>query len=610
VSTQNLLTEWARLLINSLVDAGIGQAVISPGSRSTPFAWAALKCPRLCSRVIVDERSAGYFAVAQGKMSGRASLLVCTSGSAAANYYPSIIEASESQTPLLVLTADRPLELQARAAPQTIDQIKLYGDYVRRYVELGLPEPEPSSLRALRSTAFAAELTTRAPRPGPVHLNARARKPLGPLAATGPDAEALASTVDRILEEPLETTRSWCTVPDAASLALVCDACEQARAGVIVCGSESAATSLDPATVAAFARVSGFAVLREATSQLRFCGDAALGKLSCDAVEPLLESGPVPPEPYVILQLGRPPTSSSYHAHLLRHAHAAVYVVAPSGWPDPTSRARMMLNGDPHTIVECLTRELQTRAASVPSALLRERLAYRAELRAADERAWLAIHALLGGPEPVLSEGRAIRMTVDNVPMGSVLALGNSLPVREVDMYCPGTRGVLKVLSQRGTNGIDGLISGAAGAASVTRQPTTLIVGDVSLLHDLGGLWCARSLGMPLVVVVINNGGGRIFDTLAGNETPAGTTPELEVWTTPPRIDLSHAARTFGARYFAAQTPRELQAVLQRAYIDPDLCLVEVLVDPSSVLCEHQRYRAELSRTLSAVQPPSQSLSR
>jgi 2-succinyl-5-enolpyruvyl-6-hydroxy-3-cyclohexene-1-carboxylate synthase len=609
VSARNLLTEWARLLINSLADAGVKHAVISPGSRSTPFAWAVIHCSRLRHRVIIDERSAGYFAVAQGKMSGRATLLVCTSGTAAANYYPSVIEASESQTPLLVLTADRPPELQARAAPQTIDQMKLYGDYVRRFVELGLPDSDPRSLRAVRSAAFSAELASRAPVAGPVHLNARARKPLRPRSASGPAAEALTVAVDRILAEPMMASEAPRGVLDVSSLAPLCDACQSARAGIIVCGPEAAARSLAPASVAAFAHASGFAVLREATSQLRFCDDAGLREVSCDAVEPLLREGPPPAEPYVVLQVDRPPASSSYHSHLLRHAHAALYVITQSAWPDPASRARMVLNGDPRSIVELLTRELQRRSASDDNPLLRERIAHRARLQAADERAWRAVDVLLQSDEPALSEGRAIRAVVEHVPAGTLLALGNSLPVREVDMYCRGGTTALKVLAQRGTNGIDGLVSGAAGAADLARSPTTLILGDVSLLHDVGGLWCARSLGVPVVVVVINNGGGRIFDTLVASETPACAGAEIETWTTPPRIDFRGAAQLFGARYVVAHTLAELRAALQKAYTHADLCLVEAVVEPHGVVDEHQRYRAEISRALSAreavAEPPS-----
>jgi 2-succinyl-5-enolpyruvyl-6-hydroxy-3-cyclohexene-1-carboxylate synthase len=598
VNAPSLLTHWARLLIHSLADAGVDHAVISPGSRSTPFTWAVLNCPRIQSTVVVDERSAGYFAVAQGKMSGRATLLVCTSGSAAANYYPSIIEASESRVPLLILTADRPLELQARGAAQTIDQVKLYGDHVRRYVELAVPDPDPSALQALRSTAFSAELSTRTPCPGPVHLNARARKPLAPQPTTDSDDQELGLRVDGLLAQPLQVCQGFVRLPDVATLASLADVCHGARAGILVCGPESASSSVEPAPVAAFAHASGFAVLREATSQLRFCGDAHLHDVGCDAIEPLLRDGPAPPEPYVILQLGRPPTTPGFHAHLERHAHAALCIIAHTGWPDPTNGARLVVHGDPAEILRWVTQELQKRAASGASSLWNERVAHRARLRAADERAWRAVGLVLDRGDAMLSEGRVVRTAVQNVPTGSVLALGNSLPVREVDMYCPGPMLTARILSQRGTNGIDGLVSGAAGVASVTRAAVTLILGDVSLLHDLGGLWCARSLGVPLVIVVINNGGGRIFDTLAAAETPACAEPRIEAWTTPPRIDLRGAAQLFGARYFAACSPSELEAALQSAYTVPALCLVEAVVEPKSVADEHRRYRTELRRAL------------
>jgi 2-succinyl-5-enolpyruvyl-6-hydroxy-3-cyclohexene-1-carboxylate synthase len=609
VSAPSLLTQWARLLVHSLADAGISRAVVSPGSRSTPFAWAVLNCPRLETTVVVDERSAGFYAVAQSKLSGRATLLVCTSGSAAAHYYPSIIEASESQIPLLILTADRPPELQGRGAAQTIDQVKLFGDHVRRYVELALPDPDPSCLRALRSIAFSSELSTRAPCPGPVHLNARVRKPLAPRSGTSAQDQELARIVDGLLAEPIQTCQAATGLPDAVSLAPLTEACQSARAGIIVCGPESPSTSLAPAQVAALARVSGFAVLPEATSQLRFCGDAGLRDMSCDAIDPLLCDGPAPPEPYVVLQLGRAPTSPSYETHLARYAHAALYVVARTGWPDPSSRARMMVNGDPGRIVELVGREVQSRASLEAGSRLHERMAYRSALRASDERAWRAVEGVLARCDGVLSEGRVVRTVVENVPTGSVLAVGNSLPVREVDMYCPGRMATVRVLSQRGTNGIDGLVSGAAGAADATRGAVSLILGDVSLLHDLGGLWCARSVGVPLVVVAINNGGGRIFDTLAAAETPQCAEPEIEAWTTPPRIELRGAAQLFGARYFAARTPRELDAALGSAYRAPGLCLVEAVVEPSSVADEHRRYRAALRQALSAPEPASNATS-
>jgi 2-succinyl-5-enolpyruvyl-6-hydroxy-3-cyclohexene-1-carboxylate synthase len=180
MSPPGLLTEWARLLMASLRAAGVRDVVLSPGSRSTPFTWAALQDAGLRCRTIIDERSAAFFAVGQARLTGLPTVLVCTSGSAAANYFPAVVEAAESATPLVLLTADRPFELQHAAAPQTIDQTRLFGDYARRFFELGMPDADPAMLEALQRMAAQAVLASRSPLPGPVHLNARARKPLEP----------------------------------------------------------------------------------------------------------------------------------------------------------------------------------------------------------------------------------------------------------------------------------------------------------------------------------------------------------------------------------------------------------------------------------------------
>jgi 2-succinyl-5-enolpyruvyl-6-hydroxy-3-cyclohexene-1-carboxylate synthase len=194
-----LLSEWSRLLLGSLARAGVEDVVLSPGSRSTPFAWAALNEPAFRCHSVADERVAAFFALGQARVRGRPSLLICTSGTAAANYYPAVIEASLSRLPLLILTADRPFELQHSAAPQAIDQIKLFGEAVRAFFELGTPDAAPSALSGVvRSVAHAAH-RTRFPEPGPVHLNARARKPLEPLQAHDAASVALRANVDELL---------------------------------------------------------------------------------------------------------------------------------------------------------------------------------------------------------------------------------------------------------------------------------------------------------------------------------------------------------------------------------------------------------------------------
>src|SRR4051812_16764248 len=197
--TSTLLTEWSRLLLGTFARAGVEHVVLSPGSRSTPFAWAALNEPKLRCHSVWDERVAAFFALGQARVSGRPSLLLCTSGTAAANYYPAVIEASLARLPLLVLTADRPFELQHAGAPQAIDQLKLFGDSARAFFELGTPDPSPSALEGLlRSVAHAVQAALHG-NPGPVHLNARARKPLEPIRADDAASLRLRESVDALL---------------------------------------------------------------------------------------------------------------------------------------------------------------------------------------------------------------------------------------------------------------------------------------------------------------------------------------------------------------------------------------------------------------------------
>src|SRR4051812_30405975 len=228
-----LLTEWSRLLLGTLTRAGVEHVVLSPGSRSTPFAWAALNEPGLTCHSIWDERVAAFFALGQARVSGRPSLLLCTSGTAAANYYPAVIEASLAQVPLLILTADRPFELQHSAAPQAIDQIKLFGDSARAFFELGAPDESPSALAGIvRSVAHAVH-AARGVRPGPVHLNARARKPLEPVTASGPGTSELAAQVDALLDHGPTLALGATLHGDVTRLAR---ACTDTARGVILVG--------------------------------------------------------------------------------------------------------------------------------------------------------------------------------------------------------------------------------------------------------------------------------------------------------------------------------------------------------------------------------------
>ena len=597
----NLLTEWARLLVGSLARAGVSDAVISPGSRSTPFAWAALREPRLRCHTIVDERCAAFFAVGRAKITGRPSLLVCTSGSAAANYFPAIVEADRSGTPLLVLTADRPFELQAADAPQTIDQVKLYGDAVRAFFEVGMPDADAGALNGLNRIARQAAQLARGPLPGPMHVNARARKPLEPVSATDDASRALAAAVDRLLERTEPAEPPSLAAPDDA-IRRIARACTGARRGVIVCGPMSPWQAPRADTVAELSRATGFPVLAEATSQLRFAdaGDAA-APARVDAFDALLRADAFAARfaPDVVLRIGGSPTSTAWR-DLLEHAARASavdspideYVIAPNGWSDPHGCAAAVLVCAIEPTLRGLLRACadEERSGEAESA--------RAEWRSMLTEAQRAASAALGMASPEFDEGEAVKAALASLPDGTVLAVGNSLPVREVDTFSSADDRALTVWSQRGANGIDGLIAGAAGAASAADRPTALLLGDVSARHDAGGLAVARACEQPFAIVVLDNRGGPIFEQLPLARSGAVPDAEWQTWLTPPRIEFEALAAAFGVAYTRATDADSTRAAVGTALAATGATLVHVVVDGARTIPAHRAYWAEVERRL------------
>jgi len=584
-----LLTEWSRLLLGTLARAGVEHVVLSPGSRSTPFAWAALNEARLRCHSVWDERVAAFFALGQARVSGRPSLLVCTSGTAAANYYPALIEASLAHLPVLVLTADRPFELQHAGAPQAIDQIKLFGDSARAFFELGTPDAAASALEGVvRSVAHAVH-TAQNGNPGPVHLNARARKPLEPVRAVDALSVGLRESVDALLARGPSAAAGATLHGDVTRLARAC--AETAR-GLIIVGPEPAYRPENARALARLAEITGFPLLCEASSQSRWLPEFAPGVLRVDSFEWLLRSPRWRKQllPDLLLSFGGTPTSGGYERWLDGGFSGQRFVIAEHGFPDPHGLASELVCSGTATAASDTVRHLQ----HAPLQYEAERERFRHAWREANRQAWVVVEQELARPSAVLSEACAVRAVLDHLPDPCQLVLGNSLPIREVDAYVPSSARALRVLSQRGANGIDGLISGAAGAASLRQEPTVLLLGDVSFMHDLGGLAVARETLGPLVIVVIDNGGGRIFEQL-----PIFAELEQQValsrfWLTPPAAELSHAAELFGYRYAKVSERAGIAGALREAISRPGVSIVQIVVDGTSARESEQRVRAEL----------------
>ena len=554
----NLLTVWSELLLDALACAGVRHVVASPGSRSTPFLLAAARDERLTVHSVVDERAAAFFALGLARVEARPPLLLCTSGTAPAHYFPALIEASEAELPLVVLSADRPRELSRAGAPQTTDQVRLYGTHARFFADLGEPDASDAALRGLASTIRCAVETALGPTPGPVHLNARARKPLEPITAETDAERALEARARSIRPRPaLRTTLRH----DPRALESVIEALARAERPALFAGPLPPEAPRE--AVLEFARRAGITLLAEATSQLRFGPREAVP--TADAFEHWLGTSVAPD---VLLEIGATPTTGTYLRWLDGRPPVRRFVLGGSRARDPSGTAEAVILGD----IEAIFAELTDR-------LPHERRHEHSVFEAIDADAWRVIERVLAA-ESHTSEATALRRVVSRLPGGAWLGLGNSLPIRHADRYVRGGGAPLRVLSQRGVNGIDGWIAASAGAAMASGEPTVVVLGDVAFNHDVGSLALAAAVKTPLLLVVLDNAGGRIFEQLP----VARTDVDMTLFTTPPALDLELATRAFGVRY--AQTDWQtddadtIDEETQRALAHAGATVLRIVVPP------------------------------
>jgi 2-succinyl-5-enolpyruvyl-6-hydroxy-3-cyclohexene-1-carboxylate synthase len=575
-------TLWVELAVATLADAGVTTCVISPGSRSTPLVAALAADGRFALPTLIDERAAAFFALGVARATGTPTAMVCTSGTAAAHYLPAIVEASEAGVPLVAITADRPPELQHCGAAQTIDQVKLYGGFVRAAFDLGAAHGSEPALRAVRRTMLQAVTAARGPRPGPVHVNVPLRKPLEPAAPSTPDEHALARIV-AALRGRVDIAPPRLAADGNAIAALAHTIAAEPR-GVIVGGALPATFARD--AVFELARRAGYPIVAEAGSQLRFARRPA-GVVVVEHFD--LLTGDLPRVDLVI-RIGAEPVAVGWGIAKRAFVDAAQFVLADT-WTDPDGVARVIV-GDVAATIERVVQELPQRQDEARreegDRFGREGsdadrgddvLAYLDEWRAADARAREAVErALHHHPR---CEGAALRAAIDAVPDGAIVQIGNSLPIRVVDQVCPGGR-ELTILTQRGAAGIDGLVSSAAGATHAGK-PVLLVLGDVSFAHDLGGLLATREVRAPLAIVVVDNGGGRIFAGLPYAQIAARTTFDRH-FVAAPEIDPSAVAAALGIRAVTAASPAAIASAVATALSAPGVTVIHAPVAATGAL--------------------------
>ncbi|HEX4483339.1 MAG TPA: 2-succinyl-5-enolpyruvyl-6-hydroxy-3-cyclohexene-1-carboxylic-acid synthase [Solirubrobacteraceae bacterium] len=603
-----------RAFVDELVRSGMRAACTSPGSRSAPLALTLAREPRLRCFSHIDERSSGFFALGLAKASGLPVAVTCTSGTAAAELLPAAIEAHEARVPLLLLTADRPPELRENGAGQAIDQLKLYGSAAKWFFEVGTHEATPERLRWIRTLACRAYATALEGRAGVVHLNFPLREPLVTDEPLPDDASARADGAPYVLRAPL--TPGSPSRQIGFGLGRCAEPIDAAQRGVVVAGRDERQPIHGQPSVgqlaAAFAATRGWPLLADPMSGARR-GASAIAHYDALLRDEAFASSVAPD---LVLRVGDLPVSKPLRNWLAGLGETEQVALDPDGaWQDPSSVLSSSLALDPVLALRALT------SSSVPSDPQ-----WLARWRSADELASEAIFGVMresGLSEPAIAAELGVLL-----PEDATLFVSSSMPVRDIETFWPARSDLPRVLCNRGANGIDGVVSSAFGAAAAGAGPVVLLIGDVALAHDLGGLLASKRLALKLTIVLLNNGGGGIFDFLPVAESRlarvAEPPPEAErdpigaaasalvaaadrdgdVYThhiaTPTGLDFADAARLYAVGHERAADVSAFRRALERALAAERSTIVEVRTDRDANVQLHRKVWSTVSHALDA----------
>ncbi len=564
---------------DELVAAGLRHVCISPGARSTPLTLTLATHPRLRAWSHIDERSGSFFALGIAKATRSPVAVVCTSGTAAANFFPAVIEAAYAHVPLVVLTADRPAELRDCGAGQAIDQLKLYGSHVKWFVEVGDAKAGERYFRTLGSRAMAAARATPA---GPVHLNFPFREPLVPVGWPGAGADGSFDRDDACRPcEPFSRTTVHTPVllPDTGTVCELAEALAARPRGLVVCGAYDGGAS-HAAAVTRLAELLRYPVLADPTSQLR-SGPHDTSRV-VDTYDALLRddsfASRVAPE--VVVRIGPMPASKALASYLRCHPDSLQIVIDPCGpWNDPLHMAARIIRCEPLALCEAVIGRLEARP-----------------VRPVEDRHWLP--AWLGAQrfaraaiaERLVSmvelfEGKVFTQLERLLPDGACLYVGNSMAVRDLEAFWPAGRRAVRVLCNRGANGIDGFVSSGLGAAAVTEGPLVVVTGDLAFYHDMNGLLAAKRYGLRAVIVVLNNDGGGIFSYLP--QARCGDA-FAEYFLTPHGLDFRAAAELYGCAFVRIASWEQFSDAVAGALRAPGTTIIEVPIDRARSVELHQ----------------------
>lgn len=570
------MTDYLATFVEELVQAGVKEAVISPGSRSTPLALLMAEHPTLKIYVDVDERSAAFFALGIAKTAKRPVVLLCTSGTAAANYLPAVVEAKLSMIPLVVLTADRPPELRNVGAPQAMEQVRLYGEHVKTFVDMALPE---NSLEMLRYAKWhgskSVDIAMTVPR-GPVHLNFPLREPLVPILEPSPfSAKKLAEHVHIYYSHKIIPTQTIDKIIAACA----------GKKGLIVAGPLDKKNF--PEKLATFAKQIGWPIVADPLSGLRSYGNAE--NTVIDQYDAFLRTPELVTDlvPEVIIRFGAMPVSKSLMKWLESFEGIPYYLVDPGEeWKDPMKAATDLIHCDEHFLVDEFSQRFTTKTDA----------SWLTSWEEINQRTKKVMLMNLDTTEGI-NEGALIALLRENLPNQSGLFIGNSMPIRDVDTFFSKSDKEVKLLANRGANGIDGVVSTALGAAAV-QQPMFLVIGDLSFYHDMNGLLMAQKYGINLTILLINNNGGGIFSFL-----PQSALPKYfeTLFGTELNIEFKKVAELYSGNYHHVTEWEQLYDALDHASFNKGLDIIEIQTNRYENVEAHKTLFAKVAESLAGL---------
>lgn len=577
---------WGYLIIEELVRNGVDYFVISPGSRSTPLTATVAQHPQAQKIVCVDERGAAFHALGYARATGNPAVLICTSGSAAANYFPAVIEASIDSIPLIILSADRPPELRQTGANQTIDQVNLYGSYPKWQFDLPCPTAEISPTVVLTTIDLAVSKSRQAPG-GVVQLNCMFREPFGSMDAPVEIPVSLEQWNER--RSPYTRYADRLTIPTPAEIESLVEIIQSTRKGVLVVGQLKSTVDIE-AVVKLAARLN-WAVFADIQSGLRLRRDFPnlihyFDRLLLTDISIELE------QIETIVQIGTRIVSSRWLKWIEQHPPQN-YIVVINGRDrhDPSHLVSLRIESD----ITYFCQKLSEQLPQIPPSIWVQ------NLRSASDK--ISVTAAKFLKTTKLTEPLISRTISELIPSQHGLWVSNSMPIRDLDMYGvgglgdwgTGRLGGLRVGANRGTSGIEGAIAAATGFAVGLQAPVTAIVGDLSSLHDLNSFALLQRNPQPMIVVIINNDGGGIFSFL-----PIAKSTEIfdTYFGTPHGVNFSHAAAMFGLDYYHPQTADELIQDYQQALAKNCSAVIEVTTARSDNLQLHQALDAEIQQQL------------